>query len=83
MRFFTTRPTTRCGEPSDPEDRVLTGVCVRRGAVHGVGRLRGLLHDVFLLLLLLLSDAQTNKLQHDALISLFNIIVGSQGDPMI
>jgi hypothetical protein len=30
-----------------------------------------------------LSDAQTNKLQHDVLISLFNIIAGSQGDPMI
>jgi hypothetical protein len=37
----------------------------------------------FLLLLLVSLNAQTNKLQHDALFSVFNTIVGSQGDPMI
>jgi hypothetical protein len=28
MRFFATRPTTRCGEPSDLENWGLTRVCV-------------------------------------------------------
>jgi hypothetical protein len=37
--------------------------------------------NTLLLLLLLSLNAQTNKLQHDALFLLFNVVVNSQVDP--
>jgi hypothetical protein len=39
--------------------------------------------NTVLLLLLLSLNAQINKLQHDALFPLLNVVVSSHGDPMI
>jgi hypothetical protein len=51
--------------------------------LYSISKLQIRLNLILIINILLLLNAQTNKLQHDALFPLFNIFVSSQDDPMI